>query len=200
MEASDYQEAEAFLSEALSIFRSQHLTLGIAKSLSATGELARLQAASERAAIAYEEAVTLFSQLGNSAGMSVNLANLGWVSQRLGDDRRAEQLFRESLSLAQQIHDRGATVNAIAGLAALAVKAHELDRAVQLFGAIEAQRFAYGNALCAADRADYEPFIVTARSQMEQATFDRRWQEGSGLTLEQAIARAQDRALRRSTL
>ncbi len=190
MAAADYQEAESFLDEALEIFRSQNHTLGIAKCLTSKGELARLQAALERAASAYEQAAALFSQPGNSAGMSANLANLGWVMQRLGDDIRARHLFHESLSLAQRVHDRLMTLDAIAGLAVLAVKVHDLERAVPLFGSIESQRNVYGNALCAADYADYEPFIGVARSQIDPADFDLLWEEGTRLTLEQAVARA----------
>lgn len=192
MTAHEQQEANALLDDALDIFRPQHHVLGIAKSLTAKGELFRAHAALKEASAAYEEAVALFSQLANTAGISVNLANLAWISLRLDDDTRAEQLFHQSLALAQQIHDRGGSINAVAGLAALLVKAHKLEQAAQLFGAIEMQKNAYGNALCAADQADYEPFIDIARTQMDQTAFDLHWEVGRKLTLEQAIVCVSD--------
>ena len=183
----EHQEAESFFDGALSIFRAQHNTLGIAKSIGSKGEMARLRGDIEGATVAYREALDLFSQLGNSVGMSVSHLNLGWVSQRLGDDLGAEEHFRKSLTLARQIADQDSIINALAGLAALTVKAGELERAAQLIGAIETQQLAYGNPFDATDWADYEPFIVTARTQMALSVFDLRREEGSRLTLEQAI-------------
>lgn len=194
MTAQDCQEVEAYLDKALSLFRAQRHTLGMAKCLTAKGELARIRAFLDQAIELYREAVELFSQLGNTAGLAVNYGNLGWVSQRLGDDEQAGELFRKSLSLAGEIHDRGSVVNAVAGLAALAVKAGKLEQATCLIGAIETQQGSFGDTLCAADLEDYEPFITTARNRMDRASFEQAWEEGSKLTLDQAVGRAINQA------
>jgi hypothetical protein len=61
---------------------------------------------------------------------------------------------------------------------------------VRLFGAAEALRAATGWRLPPAYASGYERYLAAARAELDEATFAAAWIEGSGLTLEQAVAEA----------
>jgi predicted ATPase/DNA-binding CsgD family transcriptional regulator len=187
MTDEDYRQASACFDEALSLFRAHDLTAGIAKCLTHKGEVCRLQGAWAQAAANYQESAALDVQLGNPGGQCVNLANLGWVTLRLGDSEGAEAYFRDSQQLAEQIRYKSLLIDTLAGLAGVAVFSGKTELAARLLGAVEAQKEAYRDALCAADLADYQACVAAAQAQLDPAAFAGLWAEGRELTLEQAI-------------
>jgi DNA-binding NarL/FixJ family response regulator len=67
----------------------------------------------------------------------------------------------------------------------------EPERAARLLGAadvlIEARRHTLGDI----DQADYELIVTTTKAQLDEETWQKAWEEGRFMTVEQAIAYAQ---------
>ena len=73
------------------------------------------------------------------------------------------------------------------GLACDAGAKGEAERAARLFGATQALREATGFPLEPAMRALEEPYLVGARSQLEEGAWTAAWEEGRAMSMETAI-------------
>ncbi|MFL5734319.1 MAG: hypothetical protein ACJ78Q_14120, partial [Chloroflexia bacterium] len=60
-------------------------------------------------------------------------------------------------------------------------------RAARLFGVSDALRAASGAPMWPAERADYERNVAIARAQLDKQTWEKAWQEGQAMSMEQAI-------------
>lgn len=60
-------------------------------------------------------------------------------------------------------------------------------RAARLLGAAAAMRKSMGRAVDPGDRPDYESNLESLKAQLGQVTFESAWEEGAGMTYEQAI-------------
>ena len=147
-----------------------------------------LQGDLERAAALAEEAAALSREAGDRLLLPLPLANLGWVALLGGDLERAEALHKESLALSREM---GAhtylTLTLLEGLACGAGAQGEAEKAARLFGATEALREATGFSLEPALRTLEEPYLVGARSQLEEGAWTEAWEEGRAMSVETAI-------------
>ena len=74
------------------------------------------------------------------------------------------------------------------GLAAVVAALRDSLRAARIWGATERLRAEIGTPLPPNERSDYDRRVAAARiASGDDAAFDRAWQEGRGLTLDQAI-------------
>jgi DNA-binding CsgD family transcriptional regulator len=105
-----------------------------------------------------------------------------------GDLERAKALHKESLALSEE---RGAfrqlTLILLEGLACGAGAEGGAERAARLFGATEALREAIGFPLESALRRLEEPYLVEARSQLEESAWTEAWEEGRRMSVEAAV-------------
>lgn len=101
--------------------------------------------------------------------------------------------INEALALDQENGFRFIPFYALDCLAATCAVQHMIETAAQLFGAFDAQLdalLAEGYTQCRLfdeiDVETHEHFLSIARAQLDEATFEQRWQEGRTLTLEEA--------------
>ena len=73
------------------------------------------------------------------------------------------------------------------GLAAVVAALGSSLRAARIWGAADRLRAEAGSPLPPKDRPDYDRRVAVARTRGDNAAFDRAWQEGRALTLEQAM-------------
>ena len=104
-----------------------------------------------------------------------------------GDLERAEALHKESLALSGEMGGSAHTLAFLKGLACVAGAKGEVEKAARLFGAAEALREAMGVGQWAALRALEEPYLVGARSQLEEGAWTKAWEEGGAMSMERAI-------------
>jgi DNA-binding CsgD family transcriptional regulator len=91
--------------------------------------------------------------------------------------------WRPSRRLPQQ----PAAAGILEGLACTAGTGGEAERAARLFGAAEALRETMGVPLEPAFRTLEDPYLVGARSQLEEGAWTEDWEAGRAMSLEQAI-------------
>ncbi|MDQ5810371.1 MAG: hypothetical protein M3358_06405 [Actinomycetota bacterium] len=120
-----------------------------------------------------------------------NLNIQATISQLKDDDARTAALFRESVELSAALRDTWALIYGLIGLAGVATRHGDPERAARLFGAAEA----LGEAASVAPsfpptQALYERDLADARSKLDAQTFAAAWAEGRAMTPQEAVAEA----------
>jgi len=128
----DTQAAEAFLTEALTLWRELGDGRGIADALVTLGVAVQYQGESVRAGALYEEGLSLARELGDRVTTYWALHHLAIMSQREGDYARALTLHEESLALKQLQGDGFGVAMSLYGLAQVEWLRNDFERALSL--------------------------------------------------------------------
>jgi predicted ATPase len=182
--------ARSLFEESLDIKRELGDKWGITASLNNLGVLAYEQGDYTSAHALYEESLALERELGDKRGIALSLSNLGIVALHQGDYAGAQALYEESLALGWELGDKWDIAGSLEELAIVAGKLDQAERAVRLFGAVEAVREALGTPLPPGERARLEQGLAAARAQLGEAAFAAALEEGRRMTLEEAVAYA----------
>jgi DNA-binding CsgD family transcriptional regulator len=123
-----------------------------------------------------------------------SLCGLTLATTFQGDFDRAIQACQEALAMSQALGQKNGLAFSLEEMAGIAGVQGQAQRATKLFGAAEALREAIGAPLPPGFRALYERVMVTARAHLGEAAFAETWAQGRAMTLEQAIAEAEQTA------
>jgi len=185
-----YAQAEERYMESLSKFQELGDKYRVGYVLNGLGELSRLLSDYERAGKYYGEHIDILREQRSSVALVAPLVNQAWVSLHAGDYHKAKKLFEETLQLSNEHGNKSAMVDCLAGFASVLGRIGRPEHAVRLFGAVESQLESIGMAgrLDPSDQKELDHYVAAARSQLDEATFEKAWAEGRGMTSEQAIA------------
>jgi predicted ATPase/DNA-binding SARP family transcriptional activator/DNA-binding CsgD family transcriptional regulator len=186
-EEGDYVKATELLKQSLALAREAGDANRVGATLLNLGYAELMQENYERAMAFSEEALMVANSLGN-AGVEIfpeARVNLGLAALGQGEHERAAASFEEALAIAQKVGVKASVINALEGMASLAVAVEEATRAAHLWGAAEAAREATGIALPPGDRALHEPYLASARSRLGEAAWEEALAEGRAMSLEE---------------
>lgn len=183
----DFAGARARLEESLKLFKELQVKDMIALALNGLGELARTDGDYMRAAAYYDESMALSQELGHKLNIAHLLSNLGYLAYQQQDAARAAALFTASLKLCRELEVKRAVTEPLAGLAGVVTAAGNPAGAVRLLAAASALHAAMGDVWWPADRTAFEQILADVRAQLDEATFQAAWNEGSAMTVEAAI-------------
>jgi ATP/maltotriose-dependent transcriptional regulator MalT len=175
-----YEEGLALLRESGSAFWRRYFLNDLGMTLMLVGDL-------ERATTLFEEAVDLLREVGSGVGLEFPLGNLGWVALLRGDLEQAKALLKESLALCRELDDKTLASDRLERLACVAGARGEAARAARLFGAAGALREAIGVPPDPPMRTMEEPYLLGARSQLEEGAWTKAWEEGQAMSMDRAI-------------
>jgi hypothetical protein len=99
-------------------------------------------------------------------------------------------VLHESLALNRDLGNRAGIARSLAGLAWLAAVRGQIERAVRLFGQVEALGEATGLVMTAQERPLYERVMSMARAALSGEAFTAAWAAGRAMTQEEAVADA----------
>lgn len=119
--------------------------------------------------------------------MGWGLGGLATQAQREGKLKQATELERESLAIKYDFRDKAGIAYSLEGLALNAKLEGNLRRAVLLWSAAEQYRESIHEPLLSIERAGASKHMAEARVRLGTSEFDRIWDGGRNLTLEQAI-------------
>jgi predicted ATPase/DNA-binding SARP family transcriptional activator/DNA-binding CsgD family transcriptional regulator len=185
----DYGRARALLGDALALARRVRDQQLISICLTDLG-ITAMYTGEEEAESLFQEAVVLQRELGQKENIAAALRVLGLVRMNRGDHERARALLKESLALSKELGHKLYAAAALNAAASVAVSRGEVERAARLFGAAEMLHEAIGSPLPPSERALFEPHLAIARSWLGEATWERVWEEGRAMTLEEAVSYA----------
>ena len=148
----------------------------------------------ERASVLSEEGLVLFREIRDVQGIGHSLNNLGLNAVMLHDYDGASKFLRENLRVAREADYKLAIQYSLFGLGMVAAAGGQPARAARLWGAEEAMVEAFGIHITPLAHAttNYQGYVATARSQLDEATFAAAWSEGRAMTTEEAIEYALD--------
>ncbi len=185
--AGDTARAALALEEAVALAREVGDTRIAALAINNLGDLALTTGDYERAGPLFEESHALLEARGDTANLARSLFNQGAVALMRGDDRAALGHFRDGLVLASETGDKEDIAWCLEGLAALAARSRDGERAATLLGA--------AGALLSQMGADFKPFErqlhETTEQQAEtlcgQAGHTAARERGTGMVLAEAV-------------
>jgi predicted ATPase/DNA-binding SARP family transcriptional activator/DNA-binding CsgD family transcriptional regulator len=187
VDQGDHDRAKELWEEGIAMCREVGYTVRLPNFLTSLGYTLLLEGDYERAAALNEEAAALFRERGFKGGFQWVLDNLGWAALLQGDHERAETFFVDSLTLCEELGDKLVASKSLEGLACVAGAKGEAERAARLFGAAEVLLEAVGRQHPPEEAGLREPYLVAARSQLDEASWEAAWAQGRAMSMEQAI-------------
>jgi predicted ATPase/DNA-binding CsgD family transcriptional regulator len=186
----DHERATQFYEDGLALCRESGYTTPLPNILSALAGEFLLQGDQERATTVNSEATALVRKQGANQGghsrLPGTLERLGWAALLRGDQERAKTWYEENLRLSQKLGNKLIATESLEGLACAFGTKGEAERAAKLFGAAQALREAVGYPQPPSERAVQEPYLVAARSRLEE-TWEAALAEGRAMELEEAV-------------
>ena len=187
----DLDAAEEILSETLAVLRDRGGRWGAAPVLNALAQVALSRGDFGRAMGFLREGETLLRETEDAFTLATNLNIQATISQLEGDDGRTAALLRESVGLSSALRDSWALVYGLVGLAGVASRRGEPERATRLFGATKVMGEA-ASVTVAFPPAQvlYEQDLANVRAQLDADAFEMFWAEGRAMTVAEAVAQA----------
>jgi DNA-binding CsgD family transcriptional regulator len=185
---SDQAKVPSLLEECLAVSTGIGFKQGIAASFGLTGQLALGQGDLVTARSLTEKSVVLYKEMGHQHGTAESLSALGKVLAAEGDYAAAQAVYKESLVLSEEFGEKWMIAACLVGLGNVVAAQRQLAWGVQLWGAAEAIRDAFGIPIPPVERADYERSVSSARVHLGEKAFAAWWNEGRTMTPKQAFA------------
>ena len=187
--SGDLATARAHFEDSLRLFQKQGDILYASLVISSLQAVVLQQGYDELARALYQQSLPLIQQARNRARVGLFLINNGeiWL-HHYKDEQQARVLYREGLSLWQDLllEEQGiGIVKGLAGLAEVALRQGQTERAGRLFGASTRLLPASSSY-----REELNRRIDVAHANLDAATFEAGWSAGQALTEEQAITEA----------
>jgi tetratricopeptide (TPR) repeat protein len=190
MRTGDYPQARTYLEQAEGLFRRYNERVGLSSTISGLGEVATRLGELEKAKTLLEEALALRRELDNKWGIGATLGTLAWVAMEAKDLPAARQYLSESMEVRQELGDKGGIAWCLEKMAQVSQMQGGMQQAALLFGAAAALRLSIHSVIDLADQAEYEALLNTIREAIGEKMFQRKWEEGAALSLDQAVAAA----------
>ena len=187
LDQGDLASARTMHEESLAIARELGNRNGIARSLGNLGMVASGKRDFTAARALFEESLAMMRELGDRGGLAIGLHSLGGVAFEQADFDAARAYYDESLTIFAELGNRVRIAYSLEEMAAVFAAQGDSLRAARIWGAAQRLREEIASPSPAGD-SKFDARVAAARAAMrEDAAFDRAWQEGRALTLEQAI-------------
>ncbi len=190
LDQDDVQQARRLFEESLAQRRRLGEKYGMIDDLRALGQVYLQVDDFDQARSRLEEALALSKELGVPRIISATLRDLAGIFLLLGDFEQSLALAREGLSLSSQHDDQRGVVESLEVLAEGAAKQNHPQLAAHLLGSAAGLRASSGLRRSPREQAAAARRLETIRSSLEQAQFDRAWEEGRRLLADQVIEQA----------
>ena len=182
----DGAQAATRYAEALALARQAEDATAAAIALTGMGTAAHQEGAYPEAEIMLTEALALCREIGMKRFRGYCLLTLGDIARRRGVRPDSRLLFREGLITMQELNERESLLDGMRDFALLLAQEGRMDAATRLLAAAKALRES-GRANGAAETSsDAEAALAEARCALGAHLFERCYQEGSFLNLQQA--------------
>ena len=185
-----FARAEAMFLEQLALDQNVGDQRGMAMATYGLGVLALYKRDSTTAAKHFTVALPTIERIGDLGVMGWVLLNLGQAAALQGDDARAAPLFGRALAVFRELRDRWSTAHALKNVSSVAMHIGRAGEAVRLLGAADSLHAAGGVTVPASERDGPDSVMVAMRAMLGEEAFVAAWEEGHGLSFEEAINQA----------
>ena len=187
----DLDAAEAVLLEAMRLFRELGDPQGVSSGLYGLANLALARGDGDEALRLIAESEALAREAENWSMLATCLGTQAISTRLEGDDARTAELLRESVEIAGMLRDDYNVVFCATGLAGVAAREGQAERAARLFGVADALSEKTGAGVSwSVLRSLNERDLASAREMLDPEAFEKAWAEGRAMTLEEAVGYA----------
>lgn len=116
------------------------------------------------------------------------MTTLGAVAREVGDYDEALSFFSEASTILVGLGNRKLSADCLEGLASVAARQRQPERAATLFGAAHSLREGAGAALSPSERPIHNHYLAAAREQLDDTTWNRAWAKGQIITMEGVVS------------
>jgi DNA-binding CsgD family transcriptional regulator len=183
----DLKRAKELHEEGIVLSRELGYAAILARFLLSLGYQLLLEGDYERGAALNEEAAALLRERGYKGGLEIVVDNLGWAALLQGNHQRARISYKESLDLCKELGNKMIASESLEGLACISAAEGDTTRAARLFGAAKALCEAVGSHHFPEEEVWRRPYLATARSRLDEASWEEAWAEGRAMTMERAV-------------
>jgi tetratricopeptide (TPR) repeat protein len=189
------EDARASLEEAAGLYRQAGDRWGAAVVLTNMGGAALAAGDLERARTTLSEAANLSRELNHFNNLAICSVMEGTVAYLEGDNDDADRLFHESLKTGRRLGFRRLVAYALLGLALVASRAGDAERAATLHGVFDARE----SSLDDLEQGLRDVDVEHLRTVLGDDRFEAAYQAGRNLPFDDALALA-DQALQSAAL
>jgi predicted ATPase/class 3 adenylate cyclase len=186
----DHGRARSYYEDSVARFRRMNDGFCLAKALIGLALVSHAAGDHESARAMGDQGLGLLRETDAKGELAPRLNHLGGAALAHGDLARAAGCFHESLTLYAEAHDELGTAASLENLARVAAARGRAPAVLKLLAAAEARRRAQGLEYSAANREVCDRAIAAARAELDGATADAAWSDGTTMTVEQAITHA----------
>jgi len=187
LDQGDLASARTMHEESLAIARELGNLNGIARSLGNLGMVASAERDLTAARALFGESLAMMRELGDRGGIAIGLHSLGGVAFEQADFDAARAYYAESLTILAELGNRVRIAYSLEEMAAVFATQGDALRAARIWGAAQRLREEIASPL-PGEGSKFDARMAAARAAAHDgAMFDRAWNEGRALTLEQAI-------------
>ena len=196
---ADYPAARRFYREALAILRDVGNQRVVAVVLANLATVIYREGDLAGARSLLEESIGILRGVDSLPPLANALNSLAGVVYEQGDLASARTLFAESLTIYRALDYRVGVAQVLEEYARVVSALGESITAARLWGAQERLRGDTGEPMAPNERPNHERCVVAARAALgDDAAFDRAWQDGRKMTLDESVQFALD-SLRNTT-
>jgi len=189
LKRADFEKAQHFYEQHLSIDRKLQFWDGIATALNDLGGYYRHLGEWARAEQVYENSLAICREHGLIIRQPLYF--LGWLALQQEDYPLAAQRFMDYFGPIRTTYNRDSAGFLLMGLAAVAGGRGQAERAARLWGKAESILGPPRDALEVFDWAEIERHVRKSREQIGEERFTALVAEGAGMRVEQALAYAE---------
>ncbi len=191
---TDFKTVHATVDEAIEVATGSGDPFLLAWVHSFAGELCRTEGREDDALVHYTLSIEFGRASGDRLFLSTSLMNSAHIHLKRANVALAYELLAESLDTFGSLGMHWGVAYTLIGLAGVAVATGQSDTAVILLGAVDGWFRGTGIQIQPADREDFDRYLATARSSLDQVTFAHAWEKGQTLSLDDAVLFATARA------
>jgi len=186
-ERGDHERAREFFEKGVDLSRDWGSAIMLSIFLNDLGWMSLIEDDLVEANALFEEAAALTRESGDAVLAELSRDNLAWVALLRGDLERAQALHKEGFTLSREGGTTFSIVEGLEGLACVAAARGEAARAARLFGAAASLHDSTGIPASNDEQALQEPYLLEARSQLDEDAWGAAWEEGRTMSMEAAI-------------
>ena len=143
----------------------------------------------------FERGLEVCREIGSTVLGFWSMVHLGYVYLREGEEDCAEETFAEVQQRFREMGSKIGVVYALEGLASLAVRQHQYERAVQLYAWAESVRAAIGDRRPPVEQIGVDRDFAIIHARLSEQAISAATRQGQLMTMDQAIAFARECAL-----
>ncbi len=187
----DVEKAAALLDEAMAISVELGDRWNQSVARMGLGIVARVRNQFDQAESLLAQTLLEFHDLGEVRIAVPTFVQLALVKLAQGNHAGAAQHLRDSLSAAGEAHTRIFVPWALEASAFLLVSPRKPGIAARLLSSAQALRAELGMPNWPVNRDEYQSHLATVHAQLDAASFHTAWEEGRAMTIDQAMAEAE---------